>query len=342
MKTIPVARASVAVLPIVKFLDRIGSPTERLLKQVHLPVRALNNSEAFIPLSQAFAFLELAARTEGIENLGIMVAQQTQVPQVGTFGAIVCQSLTLHDLLHKILKFHNTFVPGEQIWLTEEGNSLWFHHQYLVPRSTHTYQGQGYTVLMYLSALRLATGAHWQPDELHLSGSHRQKGFLELNFLGNTPIHFHQPTNAIRFSKALLSQPLLHLTKPSLTENQEKMLNLTAPAINFIDSLRQIILLLLPEGYPNIAVAAEVSGMSIRTFQRRLADNHLSYSQFVDQLRFNEAVRLLQDPTIKLIDIAFDLGFSDAASFTRAFKRWTGLSPREFRHSLKLGLVPER
>jgi AraC-like DNA-binding protein len=130
----------------------------------------------------------------------------------------------------------------------------------------------------------------------------------------------------------MLSKPLVHLKNLSLPSITEDTLQQTAPAIDFPDSLSQLIRSLLPEGYPNLAIAAESAGMSIRTFQRRLEDNNLSYSDLVDQVRFDRATELLQDPTIKLIDIAFELGYTEPANFSKAFKRWTGVSPREFRN----------
>lgn len=329
MTSIPLVRTA-AILPFVDFLDRMGAPTERLLKRANLPIHDFEDLEALIPLTQCFAFGELAARSEGIENLGMLVGQQTQFSQLGAFATVVGQSLTLHELLHKLLKFHSALLNGEQIWLTDDHDYLWLHHRYTLPHHICTYQGQYYTVLMYLNVLRLAAGSHWQPDELHLSGPHKLKSFLNLDSVGNTPIHFHQPTNAIRFPKAMLNKPLILLSKPSLGSTEEA-LKQTAPAINFTNSLSQLIRLLLPEGYPNLAIAAEAAGMSVRTFQRRLEDINLNYSQLIEQIRFEQATYLLQDPTNHIIDIAFDLGYTDAANFSKAFKRWTGTSPREFR-----------
>lgn len=57
----------------------------------------------------------------------------------------------------------------------------------------------------------------------------------------------------------------------------------------------------------------------------------MNYSKLVEQVRFQTAVDLLREPDIKLIEIAAELGYTDAANFTHAFKRWTGISPREFR-----------
>ncbi len=110
-----------------------------------------------------------------------------------------------------------------------------------------------------------------------------------------------------------------------------QILELSAPDLDFVGSLRQAIALLLRDTYPDIHLAAEMSQMSVRTLQRRLAQEGFTYSHLVEQVRCAEAVRWLQDPNLKLVNIAAELGYTDAAHFTRAFKRWTGISPREFR-----------
>jgi len=69
----------------------------------------------------------------------------------------------------------------------------------------------------------------------------------------------------------------------------------------------------------------------MRTFQRRLEQEGLTYQRLVDQVRFQAAAELLGNRSVKMIEIALELGYSDAAHFTRAFRRWTGVEPSEFR-----------
>ena len=83
--------------------------------------------------------------------------------------------------------------------------------------------------------------------------------------------------------------------------------------------------------YPSIEVAAEAAGLSVRTLQRRLALEGLNYSELVEQARFQIATQLLEDADVKVTDVAFDLGYSDVAHFSRAFHRWAGVSPRAYR-----------
>ena len=71
--------------------------------------------------------------------------------------------------------------------------------------------------------------------------------------------------------------------------------------------------------------------MSSRTLQRKLAEAKTTYLQLVDDTRKDLALRYIEDPRRTVTDITFSLGFSQPSAFTRAFKRWTGLSPSDYR-----------
>jgi AraC-like DNA-binding protein len=73
--------------------------------------------------------------------------------------------------------------------------------------------------------------------------------------------------------------------------------------------------------------------LSVRTLQRRLRDWGFSFEELVDDIRRAEATRLVSERRYSAMEIAFLLGYSDQAHFTRAFKRWTGLPPRHYARS---------
>jgi AraC-like DNA-binding protein len=92
----------------------------------------------------------------------------------------------------------------------------------------------------------------------------------------------------------------------------------------------------LDDRIPTIAEIAEMAGISIRTFQRKLSGAGVSYSDLLDGARFENAAKLLRDTNAKIIDVAFSSGYSDPAHFTRAFRRFSGVTPRKFRSKWKL------
>ena len=89
----------------------------------------------------------------------------------------------------------------------------------------------------------------------------------------------------------------------------------------------------LLSGYPSIGMAADIAGMSTRTLQRALRANRTSYSELIENLRFDQATQLLADSDLKVIDIALQLGYEHSPNFSRAFYRVSGLTPQQYRQA---------
>jgi AraC-like DNA-binding protein len=88
----------------------------------------------------------------------------------------------------------------------------------------------------------------------------------------------------------------------------------------------------LPDGV-DVGDVARAMHMSSRTLQRRLEQEQTRFTEVLDRARLDLARRLLGDPSVGLTDVAFRLGFADLATFSRAFKRWTGKPPGQWRRS---------
>jgi AraC-like DNA-binding protein len=99
--------------------------------------------------------------------------------------------------------------------------------------------------------------------------------------------------------------------------------------------VHQVIETLSTDLRPKIALIAEAIGISVRSLQRRLATSGVSFDRLVDDANLAGAAELLRGPD-KIIDVALAMGYSDPAHFTRAFRRWTGHSPRAFRRYLMM------
>lgn len=99
------------------------------------------------------------------------------------------------------------------------------------------------------------------------------------------------------------------------------------------ERLRAVVAALIEDGAtaPDVHEVAEAMGTTVRTLQRRLHGTGLTYGGVVQQMRCAAARRLLRDPGRTIGQVARAVGYSDHAHFTRAFQRWTGLTPREFR-----------
>jgi AraC-like DNA-binding protein len=107
------------------------------------------------------------------------------------------------------------------------------------------------------------------------------------------------------------------------------------------DEVQQIVTSLLPEGCPDVRSVAKAMRLSSRTLQRRLSNEGVTFACLVSRVRYAIAQRMLNDPGRRIIEVALDLGYSDQAHFARAFVRWSGLTPRQFRRLRSAG-CPDR
>ncbi len=109
------------------------------------------------------------------------------------------------------------------------------------------------------------------------------------------------------------------------------------------DDLRHVVAsLIVGGGAGNLDVVAQHMGTSVRTLQRRLRAVGVTYSEVVQQARCAAAEWMLRDQLGRISEVARALGYTDPAHFTRAFRRWTGSTPRDFRARASLAAKPER
>lgn len=91
------------------------------------------------------------------------------------------------------------------------------------------------------------------------------------------------------------------------------------------------------QGHPSIHLVAAQLGLSIRSLQRELERQGHTFSDLVEQTRYETALSLLRDPSMNIAEVAAMLGYRDPSSFSRAFARWAGCSPRRYRASRRAG-----
>ncbi len=330
MKSTPLLRTYTFV-PFINFLDHLGSPTQKWLEESKLHPFSLDDPETLIPSHLVFTFIEKAARQEGIENLGFLVGQQTSVPNLGSFGKLICGSLTFYDALKTIQALSPLHSSGERLWFKQRGEQVWFCHQFFDSFRLCRQHPSQFTLTLMLDLISLVKPG-WQPSQICLQGKPSNRA-TRTPFFAGARLRSGAAFTSVNFPRSFLSLPLkspLNLSRKQ-TQTSDLLLRSSAPAPNLSDSLQQAIAPLLSIGYPDIHLAADIAGMSIRTLQRSLEAERMTYSRVIEKIRFDQAICCLREPTIKLKDIATELGYKNSTHFTRAFKRWTGLSPKEYR-----------
>ncbi len=150
----------------------------------------------------------------------------------------------------------------------------------------------------------------------------------------NTRILVGQPQTSVVVARADLARPtcdVIPSTHDTLASLSSKDVQDGRSAWEFVSLLRMMIQPYICDGLIDVAFAAEMAGLSTRTLQRKLNLSGSSYSQIVQEARFELACSHLDEPGMKVIDVAMMAGYESPQHFTRAFRRFTGVTPSQYR-----------
>lgn len=320
MQTIPLIRTS-SVRPALDHLDRIGARATPTLEQaralLHDPLR-------LIPSSHAGFLLDEAQDAAALDDFGLRVGEATRIFEMGEWSTLFRRAVTVAGLIRGAATIAATrFNSGQRFWTTQHGGDVWLHSR-ITPRVKQGREVmQQVQMLLTIEAIRLAAGPAWRPTEIHLEGP--PPDFAdELASYATKQIRFEQPCAVVVFPIEVLARRYPQFAPRPIIPGP-------TPAPEFENACRQVIETLLKFGSAELPAAAELTQMSERSLQRGLAARGYTFKRLVESVRFEAAVRMLDDPGTKIVEIAADLGYTDSANFTRAFRRWAGVAPRAFR-----------
>ena len=151
----------------------------------------------------------------------------------------------------------------------------------------------------------------------------------------NCPVQFDAPVIQLFFDAAILDQPLPNASPHSAAMYASlcKEKSIARQQGDVASRLWQLILQ-DPASPPDMTEAAEALHCSTRTLRRRLQSEGWQFQQIVDRVREIHAIRALNNPKLSITQISQQLGYSDHSGFLRAFKKWTGVTPKQFRNTL--------
>ena len=320
-----------AIRPVFQYLARRNAPVEEYALGANIPIGLLQREEALIPFRQAARFVREAAAREGIPSLGLVAAEAASIDSIGVYGRVMRQAPTLADALQAAVRLDRVFSSGERWWIEPDGAEVQLCHLFVDALEPGDHQLDHYSVALAVQTIRLAAGSDWTPTDVQMH-SRPFRDVRESPLFAGTRLTFGQRTSRIRIPGWLMRRPILSPAPRLLSATDLEAWRRSAPAADLRGSMLQVLASLAPRfGHVRIHDTADALGVSIRTLQRRLSDEGLRFEDIVRDMRLDLAADLLARTDSKIIDIALDLGYSDHAHFTRAFHRWTGLSPVEYR-----------
>ncbi len=312
--------------PVLEGLKSAGVNPQALLHASGLNRFRLDDPENYIPVSSMYAFFDAVCKREASNDLLEMFSDRVHLAALSQFGEMVAHMPNVLTACQAAVKYDRALLSHERAGFEVSGKISRYWQYY----TDHPVAGREQTdfldLVMALDGFRLAGGPDWTPMEIHL----QSKSMPNLDKLlppGNdTRVLTGQPATAIVFPTSMLAMPML---RQDIAPGYEDYLTNT-PASQ-AGRIRQLFDSLDTGQKPGIRMIAEVMDLSPRTLQRLLAEEDTTLSEVLDQWRFKTAVELLDDSGLRVKDISQRLFYSNTPNFERAFRRWTGTSPNQYR-----------
>jgi AraC-like DNA-binding protein len=339
MKPISLIRASVG-LAAADLLREIGAPADRIWERSRLPAIPHLGPERLVPFHLIVGFVEDAAAVQGMNDLGLRLAQRFGLGCVGAFGAAIRHAPTLHAALEAArhgVQGHNS---AAQYWTVLDGDSVRLCRR-IRSAERRFRQSDLLTVALMADVVRAVAGPQWRPPRIELQSCGAAPND-RIELFSEAVVEVSRPVTSITFPRAYLSRSMTGASARAPATSWSDEWRSTSPPADFLASLEIVIGALLETRHLDIGAAAVAAATSVRSLQRRLTELGVSFSEVVDRVRFRVASELLRDESVKIIEVAYAAGYSDPAHFTRAFRRWTSLSPIEYRRLHLFGETARR
>jgi AraC-like DNA-binding protein len=335
MTVIPLTRCQF-VIPFAELHSDIGGPTASLLARFQLPTSLEEKALHFVPLLPAVRFATAAQDKQGLSEIAFRAAQLTSFEHLSeTTRTGIRHAPTLLVALQHACRWASLEDTTLHLWLEPCGASINICSKLIgtdgIPRLEISQWLQN---MFAIHIVRQFAGENWAPRVIAFEADYAP-GTEVQSFWPNTRFVSRQKASWIDIPLELAS-----LVNPANDFLQTPSANEPQPiGTDVVSVLKLALPAYLDEGGLSIMQAAEMVGLSVRSLQRKLSLAGMTYAGLTERARFNNAIKLLGDTEIKIIDIAFSSGYADPAHFARAFRRISGCTPREFRVRSRSGQV---
>jgi AraC-like DNA-binding protein len=326
------------LLLLVRRLDKAGLDAKAFLRGRGIDPALLEQEDARVPLSLLPGIWDEGAASTKDPLFALHAASEVEDDSFGLFSYVAITSETWEKALQRVCKYFQLVseVGCYETWVAADRATLSF-----VPVSPNVLRSPQLCDFLlgvpFAYASRVVPG--FQLVEVLLPYAAPAGDSGHERFFG-APVRFSAPGLAMTFPTALLSAPLRKgdsRLAAMLEDFARDKLALLPDARDPLGQVRQVVREAVRAGEFSLEGAARRLHVTPRSLQRKLADAGSSFKKEVDEARRQLAVTLVVQPQLSLHEIAFLLGFSEPAPFHRAFRRWTGSTPGNYRAGHQAG-----
>jgi AraC-like DNA-binding protein len=319
----------------VKLAVSLGSPKEDILRRAEIAHETLLSQDERIPLPRYIALYRAAAALTRQPTLALRFGAGMDFNDVSIVGLVCEAAETMSDAIRQLNRYVRLVVDVEteaadRFAIRRMNGAAWFVDTRKNPNEffelTETALAQFASGMYEMGGVAPIKAAHFTHDAPPYAEEYER--------IFRVPLTFRSNRNAVQFDPDYLDRQVAVLPRyvfAVLSAHADELLKSLEDRETMKGRVEAVLAPTLPTGRARIADVANALGLSSRSLQRRLLVEGTSFEDVLDGLRHRLSLHYLSGGTASVSEVAYLVGFSDPAAFSRAFKRWTGRAPREAR-----------
>lgn len=312
-------------------IENMGLDANEVLNRIGMSYGQIQEKDLRTPHSAQKLFWNAMEDITKDPDIGLHLGEHLPVFRGQVIEYLFLSSPTFGEGLKRALDYQRLISDAVQATLNDNGEQTYLANPGISSSIKHLIVCVVLGVLKFFSYV---TENSFKPTVIHFDFP-TPEDVAEYERVFGCALVFEQPENRIYFPKAILDTPSLH-AEPELLKLHEQLASEYVAKLekqDFVGQVNRIIGELLESGNANLETVAERLGIKPRALRTRLADVGTNFNQLLADYRCNLAKRLLAKTEESIDEIVYLTGFSEPSTFYRAFKRWTDLTPIEYRRT---------
>jgi AraC-like DNA-binding protein len=319
----------VQAIPAV--LRGLGADPAKVFADAGVDLALLDNPENQISFADRGRLMRQCMTATGCLHFGLLVGKHSGLHQLGLVGLLVKYSPDVGTALRSLVRYFHLRARGAVVTVTLEGDAAALGYEFYHRQSEASDQIVDGALAFEFNIMRTLCGATWKPIEACFA--HREPADVgPFRRFFECPLSFDAGRNALVFEASWLNRhmPTDDPTLRALLLGQIDALEATH-GIDLTAQVRSVLRTALLTRHASAEQIAALFSVHPRTLARQLQACGTRFQALVDEVRFEIARQLLEQSAMDVRDVAAALNYADASAFTRAFRRWSGWTPAQWR-----------
>jgi len=325
--------SSVVAVGLAEAIEAAGRDPDDVLRSVGLDRAAVSDRHRFFPSAAFTLALEEAARVTDDDCFGLHFGERYHPKDIGALAYVVLNSATIAAAFENVARYFRIYNEAATVSFVRTERQAHLQHQLRGVPLQRRRQHEEYALTVGTAIIRMMAGSEWRPLEVRFEHEAPPRTNEHTRIFG-APVLFRCDGNVMVIEREFCDRQVPTADRrlyPILEDYLERQLESRPTENRFVVSVRTAIGNAMKDGEPKVTDVAAAIGVSVRTLQRRLGEAGVDYRALVDDIRHELALRYLKDRQHTLSDVAYLLGYSEISAFSRAFRRWTGSTPSDYR-----------